>query len=75
MTNQTPAPPEPICRRCLHPQSWHRHDDVACGLSHPQPCYPETAPFRCLGYDCMQDGSSAGSDCGCPDFEENCDGY
>jgi hypothetical protein len=58
------------CKRCGHPSDWHSHDDAKCS-THPQPCYPETAPFRCLGYDCMQDGSPAGTPetrCGCPDF-------
>lgn len=61
------------CKRCGHPQSWHSHDDVACSSTHPQPCYPETAPFRCLGYDCMAEGFAKGTPdtrCGCPDFLE-----
>ena len=60
------------CRRCKHPADWHRHDDVACRTTHPQPCVPETAPFRCIGYDCMRDGFVGGtpaSRCGCADFE------
>lgn len=60
------------CARCGHPDHWHRHDDEACS-THPQPCYPETAPFRCIGYDCMAAGFRAGTPetrCGCPDFQE-----
>jgi hypothetical protein len=77
-TNQATAT-ELICRRCSHPQSWHRHDDACERVGHPQPCYPETAPFRCLGYNCMRDDqpTPAGtpeSRCGCPDYVENCDG-
>ncbi len=67
-----------ICRRCTHPQEWHSHDDEQCLSTHPQPCVPDTAPFRCLGYDCMKDGFPAGTPetrCGCPDFEKNYDGY
>ncbi len=73
----------PLCQRCLHPQSWHRHDDEACLSKHPQPCAPagcssiqhptHDAPFRCLGYDCMADDATGG-DCECPDYVENCDG-
>lgn len=79
---------EPICRRCSHPASWHRHDDEKCLSTHPQPCsLPGTkdaqggaplAPFRCIGYDCEQGGYAAGTPetrCGCPDYQENCDGY
>jgi hypothetical protein len=62
-----------VCGRCNHPQDWHRHDDHACS-THPQPCEPDTAPFRCLGYDCMADGSTpagpTGTRCDCPDFVE-----
>lgn len=59
------------CARCRHPQSWHRHDDVACRTTHPQPCHPSTAPFRCLGYDCEMPGFPGGTPetrCGCPTF-------
>jgi hypothetical protein len=62
--------PSDNCKRCGHPKDWHRHDDRGCPTSHPQPCYPETAPFRCLGYDCMGEGFAAGtpqSRCGCAD--------
>ena len=63
-----------LCVGCQHPSSWHRHDDVACSQSHPQPCYPDIAPFRCLGYDVMADKTPAllhdETFCGhaCPDF-------
>jgi hypothetical protein len=75
---------EQICRRCTHPQSWHRHDDEARLSKHPQPCAPagcgpiHLAPFRCLGYDCERAGFPGGTPetrCGCPNFERNCDGY
>lgn len=56
------------CERCDHPPSWHRHDDVACRTSHPQPCHPDTAPFRCLGYDCEASGPPRHKGCDCPDF-------
>lgn len=62
--------PTEVCQRCGHPADWHRHDDEKCS-THPQPCSPETAPFRCLGYDCMALGFPAGtpeSRCGCPDY-------
>lgn len=68
---------EKKCRRCGHPQSWHSHDDTDCLTKHPQPCYPETAPFRCLGYDCMGEGFVGGtpeSRCGCPDYVERAEG-
>ena len=61
------------CKRCGHPQAWHSHDDTACLSKHAQPCHPETAPFRCLGYDCMAPGFPAGTPetrCGCADFVE-----
>lgn len=61
------------CARCGHPQEWHSHDDQVCLSKHPQPCAPETAPFRCLGYDCMGEGFVGGtpeSRCGCSDFLE-----
>lgn len=77
------ATTEKVCRRCAHPQSWHRHDDEACLSTHPQPCsLPGTldaqngaplAPFRCLGYDCDLPGFPGGTPetrCGCPDFHE-----
>lgn len=59
------------CANCGHPPHWHSHDDVACLSTHEQPCYPETAPFRCLGYDVDGPGYPAGtpdSRCGCADF-------
>ncbi len=60
------------CERCGHPQDWHRHDDEACGPKHPQPCSPDNAPFRCLGYDCERShnypGGTPETRCGCPDF-------
>ena len=59
------------CTRCGHPSAWHSHDDVACHSEHPQPCYPWTAPYRCLGYDCRRAGAPAGTPetrCGCPDY-------
>lgn len=59
------------CGHCGHPQEWHSHDDHECLETHPQPCAPEIAPFRCLGYDCMAEGFVGGtpaSRCGCPDF-------
>jgi hypothetical protein len=59
------------CRRCKHPQEWHTHDDHECLSKHSQPCIPETAPFRCLGYDCMKAGFAAGTPetrCGCPNY-------
>lgn len=60
------------CQRCKHPSSWHRHSDEGCLSTHPQPCYPEIAPFRCIGYDCEKDGNYPGGTpetrCGCPDF-------
>lgn len=69
------------CTRCGHPSDWHRHDDVACLTTHPQPCsLPGTldaqrgaplAPFRCLGYDCMAPWFPLGTPetrCGCPEF-------
>lgn len=55
-----------LCKRCGHPDHWHRHDDA-----NNDP--PETAPFRCLGYDCDKPGFPAGTPetrCGCPDFVE-----
>jgi len=58
---------EILCARCLHPQSRHRHDDENCA-THPQPCHPSTAPFRCIGYDCMAPGMAPKRSCGCPDF-------
>lgn len=60
--------PLPPCRRCKHSADWHRHDDVGCHTTHPQPCEPNTAPFRCLGYDCERPGFPAGTPetrCGC----------
>lgn len=62
---------EALCARCKHPDHWHRHDDEACLMKHDQPCSPEIAPFRCLGYDCERPGFAAGtpeSRCGCPVF-------
>lgn len=70
---------ERLCKRCKHPDHWHRHDDEACLSAHPQPCAPDgcgpgpihPAPFRCLGYDCMASGYPGGTPetrCGCPDF-------
>ncbi len=59
------------CLVCRHPQSWHRHADEYCLAQHPQPCSPDTAPFRCLGYDCDGPGFAKGtpeSRCGCKDF-------
>lgn len=69
------------CKRCGHPQDWHRHDDEKCLLAHPQPCAPEgcssaqhpthDAPYRCIGYDCEGPGFVGGTPetrCGCPDF-------
>lgn len=61
------------CARCGHPQEWHTHSDDTCLSTHPQPCYPETAPFRCLGYDVWQPGvrvTRPETLCGCPDFAE-----
>jgi hypothetical protein len=55
-----------LCSRCKHPDHWHRHDDAN---NYP----PETAPFRCLGYDCDKPGFACGTPqtrCGCPDFVE-----
>lgn len=70
-----------LCRRCQHPQGWHRHDDEQCLKTHPQPCSlagtfdaqhgAPRAPFRCLGYDCERPGFPGGTPetrCGCPDF-------
>ena len=68
---QVIAQREEKCRRCQHPADWHRHDDEACSSKHPQPCHPEIAPFRCLGYDCEAPGYPSGTPetrCGCPDF-------
>lgn len=65
------------CKRCGHPDHWHTHDDLDCLSKHPQPCSPDTAPFRCLGYDCMGEGFPAGtpeSRCGCQDFIEETEG-
>jgi len=62
-----------LCARCGHPSDWHRHDDHHCLSGHSQPCSPGTAPFRCIGYDCMKDGEHGGTPetrCGCPDFVE-----
>lgn len=56
------------CQRCGHPSDWHRHDDTACNSTHPQPCDPSTAPFRCLGYDCMAPGRHREDECDCPTF-------
>lgn len=59
------------CARCGHPDHWHRHDDKACISTHPQPCAPDVAPFRCLGYDCDGPRFWAGTPetrCGCPHF-------
>ena len=68
----TPADPRAAamehCARCGHPADWHRHNDEGCLSTHPQPRYPWTAPFRCLGYDCMKDGTHGGTPetrCGC----------
>jgi hypothetical protein len=58
---------EQLCSRCKHPQSWHRHDDEGCS-EHPQPCHPSTAPFRCLGYDCVRPDGMPKTRCGCPDY-------
>jgi hypothetical protein len=66
MTDQQPLG----CARCGHPSDWHRHDDEACS-THPQPCTPDAAPFRCLGYDCDASGYPGGTPetrCGCPAF-------
>jgi hypothetical protein len=73
--------PRLTCANCGHPDHWHRHDDEACLSEHPQPCsLPGTldaqrgaplAPFRCLGYDCMAEGFSAGipeTRCGCQNY-------
>lgn len=60
-----------LCKRCGHPQQWHTHSDHDCLSEHSQPCVPETAQFRCLGYDCMGEGFPGGTPetrCGCPDF-------
>lgn len=62
-----------LCKRCRHPREWHTHDDQDCPSKHAQPCYPESAPFRCLGYDCWAAGFPGGTPetrCGCPDFVE-----
>ncbi len=69
------------CKRCGHPDHWHRHSDEDCLSKHPQPCSlagtldaqqgAPLAPFRCLGYDCEAPGPVRGtpeSRCGCPDF-------
>jgi hypothetical protein len=59
------------CKRCKHPQAWHTHDDHDCLTTHPQPCVPESAPFRCLGTDIWKPGFAGGTPatrCGCPDF-------
>lgn len=69
------------CKRCGHPQDWHRHDDEGCLSKHPQPCAPKgcstperpthDAPYRCHGYDCDGPGFPCGTPetrCGCPDF-------
>lgn len=64
---------ERFCKRCGHPDSWHSHDDVACRTKHLQPCHPDTAPFRCHGYDIWGRGFPGGTPetrCGCPDFVE-----
>lgn len=53
------------CVRCGHPSDWHRHDDEACLQEHPQPCTPDVAPFRCLGYDC-EAGGPPRCRCDCP---------
>lgn len=71
MNERTTMMTDRLCQRCGHPDSWHSHDDHDCPSKHPQPCVPETAPFRCLGYNCMQPGFVPGtpeSRCGCPDF-------
>ncbi len=73
MSESRPPDDTPRCQRCHHPQSWHSHDDQACLTRHPQPCVPDTALFRCLGYDCFKEGFAAGTPetrCGCPDFKE-----
>jgi hypothetical protein len=59
------------CKRCGHPQHWHTHDDTGCLSNHFQPCYPEGAPFRCIGYDAWKSGYPLGTPetrCGCPDY-------
>ena len=60
------------CARCSHPADWHRHDDVTCHRTHAQPCETHSAPFRCLGYDCMAPGlpRTGQQGCPCPDFLE-----
>ena len=67
------TPTRELCARCGHPDHWHRHDDADCATKHAQPCSPETAPFRCLGYDCDGGGFTPGgtpaSRCGCPSFQ------
>ena len=60
------------CLRCGHPDHWHRHADEDCLTAHPQPCSPETAPFRCIGYDCDGPSLALGtpeSRCGCRAFQ------
>ena len=52
-------------------QDWHRHDDERCFKDgHIQPCSPDTAPFRCIGYDCEAPELAAlvWRACTCPDF-------
>ena len=59
-----------LCQRCAHPADWHRHDDALCPSCHHQPCSPDTAPYRCLGYDCMRPGHPKDYECLCHDFLE-----
>lgn len=52
------------CKRCGHPDHWHRVDDS-------QDADMPDWKFRCLGWDCEGPGFAAGtpeSRCGCPDF-------
>lgn len=44
-------PTQDYCAQCGHPAAWHRHDDTRCLDTHQQPCVPESAQFRCLGWD------------------------
>lgn len=63
-----------LCRRCDHPEDWHRLDDTA-GPWILEGTDPKAAPegarpaeFRCIGYDCEADGPIGECAIGCPDF-------
>lgn len=55
------------CKRCGHPQDWHRLDD-----SKNVPPTDPVAQFRCIGYDCESPGKGPRINvCQCPDFVQD----